>query len=210
MILNSHHGMGSTLSTTSSQIGSALIAGSAATGPAAPFVAAAGAAAELVGAVANLFSGCGATCTLATSIVNQVEPYLQTNMENYFTNANRTTADQQVALSTFDQMWSIVESKCGQPNLGSAGSACINDRGPNGCLAKTTANEYPMYSSVPYPVGECWNWFVGYRDPIANDVPPGGSGTVTSSVSSALSSIESSDYAPLIAIAAIVALVALL
>lgn len=143
------------------------------------------AATQLVVAVEKLFSGCGSTCTEATSIVNQVEPYLIQNNQLYFTNPNRTTADQQLAISTFQKIWATVTSSqgCGNPILGTAGQNCINERGPNatGCtFGYTTANEYPPYCSVPYPVGVCWNWFLAYYTPIVNDVPPGGVSVLSS------------------------------
>ena len=132
---------------------------------------------QLISAVEGLFSGCGQTCTAATQIVNQVEPYLQENNRIYFSNPRRTTCDQQRAITTFNSIWQIVTSKCGNPALGTAGQNCVNERGPNAvnCTwGKTTENEYPPYASVPYPVGVCWNWFLAYYDPIVNDVPPGG------------------------------------
>jgi hypothetical protein len=193
-----------TLSTVSTQIGSGLLATaglvSQTAGPiAGAAVAAAGGIAELVGAVSKLFQGCGATCTEATTLVNQVEPYLIQNNQIYFTNPNRTTADQATAAATFQQIWATITSTqgCGNPALGSAGQNCINERGPNatGCtFGYTTANEYPPYCSVPYPVGVCWNWFLAYYDPIINDVPPGGVSTVatgTSSTSGTIAGIPS-------------------
>jgi hypothetical protein len=176
------------ISQISSQVGGSLLAIAPATGPAAPFVAAAGGVAELVGAVSRLFQGCGATCTEATTIVNQVEPYLVQNNQLYFTNPNRTTGDQAAALATFEQIWATVQKNCGNPQLGTAGQNCINERGPNATnctFGKTTANEYPPYCAVPYPVGVCWNWFLAYYDPILNDVPPGGSGPASSAATAA-------------------------
>ena len=184
------------LSQVSSQVGGGLLAIAPATGPAAPFVAAAGGIAELVGAVSRLFQGCGATCTEATTIVNQVEPYLVQNNQIYFTNPNRTTGDQQAALATFEQIWATVQQNCGNSQLGQAGQNCINERGPNATnctFGKTTANEYPPYCSVPYPVGVCWNWFLAYYDPILNDVPPGGAGVATGSSSSSAAVTSTTD-----------------
>lgn len=153
---------------------------------------------QLISAVEGLFSGCGATCTEATQIVNQVEPYLQQNNQIYFSNPNRTTCDQATALATFNSIWQIVTSKCGNAALGAAGQNCINERGPNAVNCTwgvTSENEYPPYASVPYPVGVCWNWFLAYYDPILNDVPPGGSAvcaaTAASTVSNVLSSLTS-------------------
>lgn len=193
------------ISQISSQVGGGLLAIAPATGPAAPFVAAAGGVAELVGAVTRLFQGCGATCTEATTIVNQVEPYLVQNNQIYFTNPNRTTGDQATSLSTFEQIWATVQQNCGNAALGAAGQNCINERGPNATnctFGKTTANEYPPYSSVAYPVGVCWNWFLAYYDPILNDVPPGGSGVASSSSAATAATVtttsDASSYLPLL------------
>jgi hypothetical protein len=189
----------SELSTVSSQVGGGLLAISGATGPAAPFVAAAGGVAELVGAVAKIFSGCGPTCSEATTIVNQVEPILQQNNQQYFSNPNRTTGDQASALSTVQQIFAMIQQQCGNAALGVAGQNCISERLGNGMASgssscaygETTENEYPPYSSVPYPVGVCWTWVLAYYDPILNDVPPGGTGaaTATSSTSSTIAGI---------------------
>lgn len=170
----------STLSTASTQIGAGLLAISGATGPAAPFVAAAGGVAELVGVVSGLFSGCGQTCTEATSIVNQAEPAFQQLVQNYLSCPTRTTGDQQNYLAVFAQMWQVIVQNLSNPQLGSAGQNGINERGPGGCQWKTTAGEMPINGTTPYPVGTCWNWWVGYHDPIANDAPPGGNGPATS------------------------------
>lgn len=212
------------LSQVSSQIGAGLLAGSAVAGPAAPFLAAAGGIADLVGAVSKLFQGCGTTCTEATTIVNQVEPYLQQNNQIYFSNPNRTTADQANALATAQQIFQIVEQGCGNAALGVAGQNCISGRLGNGmnqgsstCVfGETTENEYPAYSSVPYPVGVCWTWVLAYYDPILQDVPPGDSGpaTATTSTSALLGSTtgttDSTDYLPLLLLAAVVVGVMLL
>lgn len=166
-------GLGSDLSQGSGEAAGILTSIAPFTGPAAPFVAAAAGAAQLVSAVAQLFSGCGPTCTGATTIVNQAEPYFQQNVQNYLSNPNRTTCDQQSALQAFDQMWAVIVQKCGNPALSAPGQRCISDRQAGACTWRTSA-------------GACFNWFNGYRDPIVNDVPPGGS------VSCSTTSVESS------------------
>lgn len=163
--------------TVTGSVGASMLAAAPFSGPAAPFVAAAGALLELISACSSLYSGCGVTCVEATNIVNQVEPYLIQNNQLYFTNPNRTACDQQAALNTFDTIWNGVVQGCSAPGLGTAGSNCINERSAqalNCTWGKTQPNTFPPYCSVAYPVGQCWNWFMAYRDPIANDVPPGG------------------------------------
>jgi hypothetical protein len=172
------------------------------------------AATALVVAVEKLFSGCGATCTEATTIVNQVEPYLQQNNQLYFSNPNRTTADQAVALSTVQQIFQTIQTQCGNSALGVAGQNCISDRlgsgmnqGSSSCVfGMTTANEYPPYASVPYPVGVCWNWVLAYYDPILNDVPPGGVSSTTTSYSGVTSTIAGLPSGLLFGIVAVLAL----
>jgi len=161
---------------------------------------------QLVVAVEGLFSGCGQTCTEATTIVNQVEPYLVQNNEAYFTNPNRTVTDQQNALATAQNIFAVVVSKCGVSALGAAGQACVQDRFGNTCkFGLTTENEYPPYCSVPYPVGVCWNWTLAYYNPILNDVPPGGAGTSLTSSGSSLSSTQSAGISlPLLLVAAVI------
>lgn len=202
------------VSTTATEVGSGLLSASGAVTLANPLaggiVAAAGGIADLVGAVAKMFQGCGPTCTQATQIVNQVEPYLQLNNQTYFTNPNRTTGDQQNAIATAQQIFAMVQQQCGSPQLGTAGQNCISARLGNGittqsspnCAAYTSANEYPPYCSVPYPPGVCWTWTLAYLDPIVNDIPPGGEGDATvTSVDT--SPISSANYLPLIIIAAL-------
>src|SRR5579885_1405464 len=171
-------GMGGDVSQISSAVGSGLTTIAPFTGPAAPFVAAAGQIANLVAQVANLFQGCGQTCILATQIVNKVEPYLQQNLQLYLSNPNRTACDQAAHLAAFDQMWQYVVQSCGNASLGQAGQNCINDRGPNGCTWRNDGHGGPAGSG-----SVCWDWFIGYRDPIANDVPPGGNICTTSNTS---------------------------
>lgn len=150
------------------------------------------AATQLVTLAEKLFSGCGSTCTQATTIVNQVEPYLQQNNQLYFGNPNRTTGDQANALATVQQIFALIQQQCGAAALGVAGQNCISERlgsgmasGSSSCtFGLTTEDEYPPYSSVPYPVGVCWNWVLAYYDPILNDVPPGGDAVATGTESS--------------------------
>jgi hypothetical protein len=114
-------------------------------------------------------SGCGQPCIQATNIVNQAEPYLQQNILAYFAQpAPRTPASQAAALQQFDSIWQGVQASCtaipGQP-----GQDCISDRQSGSCKWKqTTTSPLLAIPGEPQP-GDCWNWFSGYRDPIAND-----------------------------------------
>lgn len=101
-------------------------------------------------------SGCGQTCVVTSQWANQAADALQKNLDAYMALPSpRTTAQQGVALANFDAIWEALKQQCGQPGTGDAGKRCISDRERGACHYKNN--------------GECWNWFVGYRDPIAND-----------------------------------------
>lgn len=86
----------------------------------------------------------------STSIVNDLEPQLQANLDGYFSGP-RTPESQAAALANFDAAWQFLVSSqaCGSPDLGNPGRACIADRSRGGR----------------------WDWASYYRDPIAADVP---------------------------------------
>ena len=99
-------------------------------------------------------SGCGDTCIIASNDANKIEPLLLQNLNGYM-NGPRTVASQQQALQNFDEIWAALVQACSNPALGNAGKRCISDRQAGACHYGTSPN--------------CWNWFVGYRDPIQND-----------------------------------------
>jgi len=94
----------------------------------------------------------------ATRIVEQIEPLLQKNVDAYF-DGPRTVSTQRQALDNFDRAWTWLTSLegCGNPDLGNAGVACIDDRRRGGKF----------------------DWFALYRDPIANDTPQPDTAIVT-------------------------------
>ena len=132
----------SSAGSAASSAGSMLAAGSAG----GPIGIAVAAAAALVPIIINAFKGCGQTCIAATQIVDQAEGYLKQNVAAYQSGPH-TRSSQAVALDTFDQMWGQVLQGCGNPALADAGRRCISERSRGGR----------------------WDWFVYYRDPIAND-----------------------------------------
>ena len=124
--------------------------------------------AAVIGAIALWKnSGCGQTCVITGDDANKIEPYLQQNLAGYFAGP-RTKASQEAALANFDYFWSYLLQACGQPALGNAGKRCISDRQAGACVWKQTDAGAASYPGVP-AAGACWNWFNGYRDPIAND-----------------------------------------
>ena len=101
-------------------------------------------------------SGCGDTCIIASNDANKIEPLLQQNAAAYLAGP-RTVSSQQQALANFDQIWAALVQACSNPALGNAGKRCISDRQASSCKWQGAD-------------GSCWNWFIGYRDPIANDL----------------------------------------
>lgn len=144
-------------------------------GLALPVVGAAIAALVTVGiAIANCFKGCGQTCVQATQYANQADTILQQNLEAYISSPVRYASMQTAALNTFDTTWAALQQACGQPALAQAGVNCISDRASTGC--KWEASPGGWNSDGTYTLwgaagsgNTCWNWFVGMRDPIAND-----------------------------------------
>lgn len=113
--------------------------------------------------------------TATTQIVNGLEPLLRANVAAYLAGPG-TCADQAAALAAFDSAWLWLQSPkgCGNGAYGSAGNACVSDRGPGG--------KFP--------------WFTWYRDPIANDQRASGCAAATAAsnpdagLQSALANLE--------------------
>ncbi len=151
-----NRGFGVTGSQYISAGGGTLLAAAPFTGPAAPFVAAAGAIADMLASF-GVGSGCGQTCVLSTQFANQAEGQLKQNLAMYLALPSpRPLSAQTAAVANFDQIWNWIVQQCSNPQLGAAGRACISDRQAGACKWKDSS-------------GNCFNWFSGYRDPIAND-----------------------------------------
>jgi hypothetical protein len=80
-----------------------------------------------------------------TQFVDDLEVQLRSNRDQYI-GGPHTAARKQAALDYFDSGWAWLHSSqaCGSKMLGSAGLACLQDRGRDGQ----------------------WTWEVWYRDPI--------------------------------------------
>ncbi len=146
-------------------------------------------------------SGCGQTCIQTSQWANQAADALQKNSDAYFAlPVPRPLEAQLVALQNFDAIWAQLKQMCGDPQWGDAGRRCISDRERGACVwHQNRSGGHPGEPAM----GECWNWFVGYRDPIANDP------NVGSAASGALDSILGNDAGgssilPLLAIAGLV------
>jgi hypothetical protein len=132
-------------------------------------------------------SGCGQTCIETSQWANQAATLLGQNIATYFgIPAPRSQSQQNAALANFDAVWLRLQQLCSQSSTGNAGVRCITDRQAGACTWKADPPEYPGEPAA----GACWNWFNGYRDPIANDAVV--ADTVTSDVASASSAISSS------------------
>jgi hypothetical protein len=188
--------------------------------------AAAGALIAIGAQIAKAFEGCGQTCVIASNDANKYGDLLTQNVQAYVS-APFNPQLQAAALNNFDTLWAALAQACGDPSLGQAGVNCIGDRqrgackwksSPGGWVADPTASGGYRYTA-PGPAGSgdtCWNYFVGMRDPIANDPraanynpsnPTGGATGSTGSTSSS-SSGGSTDYTiPLLLAAVAIVLV---
>jgi hypothetical protein len=133
--------------------------------------------AALVGiglALANVFKGCGQTCIAATQIANQCDTLLSQNVNAYTGSPVRYASMQAAALNTFDTTWAALQQACGNPQLQAAGQRCITDRQRGACTWKASPGGWNADGTFTHwgAAGSgtaCWNWFIGLRDPIAND-----------------------------------------
>jgi hypothetical protein len=128
-------------------------------------------------AIQNFFFHPDCNKIATTAIVNQAEVFLKQNLDawNALPAEQKTYEAQQAALMNFDNVWAQVVQACTGvgTTYGSAGQACVADRQQGACHYQ--------------PNGQCWNWFIGYRDPILNDPAvaapaSGGGGDGTSSI----------------------------
>ena len=142
-------------------IAQSLITAAPATGPAAPFVAAAGALLKIVA----LF-GPNPDNTITTGWVNQVEAdVLQPNLAawNALAPQDKTSAMQAYAMQIFTTAWNGIVQLCSNATLGSAGTSCIADRQQGAC-------HWTLTGETPgVPPSNCGNWWTWYYFPIAQD-----------------------------------------
>lgn len=108
------------------------------------------AAGAALASVLGVGNGCGQSCIEASNYANQAEEVLRQNLASY----QSGKISQSEAIANFDNVWSSVTAAWNQIG-GAAGSNGIGDRQRGACKWKSN--------------GQCWNWFIGYRDPL--DVP---------------------------------------
>ncbi len=158
-------------------VGSSLLAAAPLTGPAAPFLAAAGALTSLIGS----FFHPDMTKIEATNIVNKIEAeYLKPYLAAWQAlPANQKTQSAQAAAeNVFHTAWNAVVQACSAPALGTAGVNCIGDR--------------QRGSTKGY------DWFALYLDPIALDtsVVPDPTPSMDQSISTLSQSVSSATGIP--------------
>jgi hypothetical protein len=171
-------------------------------------------------AIYQIFKGCGQTCVQASNLANQADVLLAKNVDAYTSSSIRYQSMQAAALNTFDTTWAALQQACGNPQLGSAGQSCIADRQQGACKWKASAGGWNSDGTyTPWGAAgsgqDCWNWFIGMRDPIANDPfvqPDPTSATAGNSITSAgiAGSTATNDYGPLLIGALILAAAVLL
>jgi hypothetical protein len=144
-------------------------------------------------AIETLFAGCGATCTQASNIANQVGDQMSSAMSTYMNSSVHTASMQTAYLALFDAAWAQLQQACGNSALGAAGQRCISDRQAGACVWTSSPWGWNQVNGTwTYTWAQangsgtvCWNWFNGMRDPVANDptivpdtvaVVPNGSG----------------------------------
>ncbi len=139
--------IGATSAGTVAAGGQALLSVAKFTGPAAPFVAAAGALLDFISA-AFLTPNYGKE--YASAFVNQIEyDYMRPNLAKWQSLAadQKTVSAQHAALNVFLNAWNAIVQYCSNPALTSGGIHCLADRERGGK----------------------YDWWVYFYDPIAND-----------------------------------------
>lgn len=167
--------------------------------------------------IAKLLSGCGSTCTLTSDEANNISSMMAQNLSAYLA-APVSAANQQQAMANFTGLWSTMFNYCNNPSMGTAGQNCISQRENGACAYKTSPGGWAQESdgtwSYTYPGANgsgstCWNYFVGYYDPIANDPRVAALGTTTamaSTGSTTSTTAGTTDLTPLLLIAGGIAL----
>lgn len=128
-------------------------------------------------AIANAFGGCGNTCVAATHIADQVGELLVQMLDAYMSAPVHYKSMQTAYLVQWDAAWNALVHACSDPNLQAAGQRCISDRQRGSCKWHTSPGGWQQQGGTwvyvaPGQDGSgtaCWDWFVGSRDPVAND-----------------------------------------
>lgn len=113
-------------------------------------------------AIANIFSGCGETCTAATTYANAAEDKLNQILTAWDSVTPHPRSMQVAALTIIVGTFTALCKACGQSSLGSAGQRCISERLVAGAPAPWC------------PTNTGCDWVTTYYLPIANatDIVP--------------------------------------
>jgi hypothetical protein len=109
--------------------------------------------------IANMFHGCGQTCIVASQDADKFQGVLTQNLQAYMDAPIHTVSLQAAALNNVDTLFAALRQACSDPSLGAAGQRCISERLVRGGTAPW----------CPNPGNTGCDWFVYFRDPIAND-----------------------------------------
>ena len=134
---------GSTGADIAGGIQAGLMAAAPFTGPAAPFVLMA---AQLVGPIAKMFAGCGATCKEATTIANNAEDAANRLLDQWNAVPVKYKSIQKAYLAAQADVWNYLSGSC-QKIGGQGGQQCLADRQRGGKF----------------------DFFIHYVDPVANE-----------------------------------------
>jgi len=138
-------------------VGGFLTSIAAATGPAAPFVAAIG---GIVVAMSTMFRGCGQSCIETSKLADQASKAFDDIKAAYWAlPAPRPKTAQTAALAALDDIAGQLQAACSNPAFGAAGERCISERLVRGGTAPW----------CPTPDHRGCDFFTVIRDPIAND-----------------------------------------
>jgi hypothetical protein len=141
--------------------------------------------------VAGMFHGCGQTCVAATQDANKAADLLTQNLNAYMAAPVHYKSIQAAALNNVDTLFTALRQACSDPSLGAAGQRCISERLVRGGTAPWCPNSGHT---------GC-DWFVQFRDPIANDphvVPDPVAGGASSDSSVQASGAPGSISSPLV------------
>lgn len=166
----------------------------------------------------DLVQGCGETCIAASNIANQVGDQISQAMHLYMSQPVHYESMQTAYLNLFDTAWAQLQNMCSNPQLGSAGQACISDRQAGACKWTSSPGGWNQNPDGTWtytwagPAGSgtaCWNYFNGMRDPVANDPtvvpdPPTAASEIAAAVSG--TSTSTTDLTPLLLVAALIGL----
>jgi hypothetical protein len=121
--------------------------------------------------IVSLFHGCGQLCIQAANLDNQAVLLLWQNLNAYLSSPVRTFSMRAAALNNFDTLWSsYVQAEASVPTQG---QISITERQRGGvskwaCQSPAATRVRSSCQGAP-PCCSGVDWFVMYRDPIAND-----------------------------------------